>query len=84
MNKICKVIESGSKIGGTDLNQCNVEFINLFDNADVVIAKGQGNFETLLHETRPIYFLFRVKCEPIAIKSGINIGSGALLYRNLF
>lgn len=83
IDKICSVIESGSKIGGTDIKQCNVEFVNLFDTADLVIAKGQGNYETLLNETRALYFLFRVKCEPIALKSGINIGNAALLYKSL-
>lgn len=83
IDKICKVIESGSKIGGCDLNQCSSEFTELFNNSDVVISKGQGNYETLLQEKRPIYFLFRVKCEPIAIKSGLKVGNGALLYQNL-
>ncbi len=80
INKICKVIESGSKIAGTDINKCSPEFLEMYNNADVVISKGQGNFETLLDESRPIYFLFKVKCEVIALRSGLNKGEGALLY----
>lgn len=80
INKLCKVIESGSSIAGTDLNQCNDEFINLFENSDLVIAKGQGNLETLLDVKRPVYFMFKVKCEVISELCGYPIGSGALHY----
>ncbi len=80
IDKICQVLESGSKIAGTDLKQGNPEFLDLYQNADMVIAKGQGNFETLIKETRPIYFLFKVKCEVIAEHSGYPVGKGALLY----
>lgn len=80
IDKICKVIESGSNIAGTDLNKCNQEFIEKFNNADVVIAKGQGNYETLSDEQRPIYFLFKVKCEPIAEHAGSAVGSSVIYY----
>ena len=78
IDKICEVIESGSKIAGTDLTQCTKEFLGLFHGADVVIAKGQGNFETLMDVDRPIYFLFKVKCESIARRCGLTVGSNAL------
>ncbi|MGB9735487.1 MAG: damage-control phosphatase ARMT1 family protein [bacterium] len=78
INKVCEVIESGSKIAGTDLDQCTDEFRELFKTADVVIAKGQGNYETLMDVDRPIYFLFKVKCEAIARRSGLPIGTSAL------
>lgn len=79
INKICKVIESGSTIAGTDLSECSDEFMKLFSEADVVIAKGQGNYESLINEKRSIYFMFKVKCGVISEKSGYPVGSGALL-----
>jgi hypothetical protein len=79
IHKICRVIESGSTIAGTDLNECTPEFLNLYKNADIVIAKGQGNYETLIDEKRSIYFLFKVKCEAIERKSGFPKGKGILL-----
>lgn len=82
IDKISKVIESGSRIGGTDLNYCTKEFIEKFNSADVVISKGQGNYETLLDEARPIYFLFKVKCEAIAERSKSPIGSSVIYYNN--
>ncbi len=78
IDKICEVMESGSKIAGTDLSQCSPEFLNLIEKADLVIAKGQGNFETLLNVERPIYFLFKVKCDVIGRRSGLPVGRNAL------
>lgn len=80
IDKICNVIESGNRIGGTDLNYCTKEFIEKFDGADVVISKGQGNYETLLDEARPIYFLFKVKCNAISERSGNPVGSSMIYY----
>ncbi|MBN1302130.1 MAG: DUF89 family protein [Melioribacteraceae bacterium] len=81
IDKICDVMESGSKIAGTDLNACTDEFMKVYKNADMVIAKGQGNYETLINAERPIYFLFKVKCDAIAAKSGYRKGMGVLLYK---
>lgn len=76
---ICSVIESGSTIAGTDLNECTPEFLELYNTADLVISKGQGNYETLIDETRPIYFLFKVKCEVISKHCGLPVGKGTML-----
>ena len=78
IDKICEVMESGSKIAGTDLSRCTKEFLDLFENADVVIAKGQGNYETLMDVERPVYFLFKVKCEAIGRRCGLPVGTSAL------
>ncbi len=80
IDKLCEVIESGSTIAGTDLNECMKEFLEIYREADLVISKGQGNYESLLNETRPIYFLFKVKCDVIAARSGYSKGLGILLY----
>ncbi len=78
IDRLCDIIESGSEITGTDMEQCNPEFKDLFENADMVISKGQGNFETLMNEDRSIYFLFKVKCEAIARRCGLPVGTSAL------
>jgi uncharacterized protein with ATP-grasp and redox domains len=80
IDSLCKVIESGSRIAGTDLMQCTPEFLDLYKKADMVIAKGQGNLETLINETRPIYFLFKVKCQVMAERSGFSLGKGVLMF----
>jgi damage-control phosphatase, subfamily I len=80
IDKLCEVIESGSTIAGTDLNECTPEFLELYHKADIVISKGQGNYETLIDESRAIYFLFKVKCAAIASRSSYKKGQGVLLY----
>lgn len=56
------VVGNGSEIGGTYLEDINAETTELLQRADLILAKGQGNFETL-HECRlNIYYLFLCKC----------------------
>jgi hypothetical protein len=80
VDAMCTVIESGSTIGRTDPKESTREFLDLYNQADIVIAEGQGNYETLMDETRPIYFIFKTKCEVIAERSGYPVGHGILLY----
>lgn len=83
IDKLCKVIESGSTIAGTYLNECTKDFLEIYREADLVISKGQGNYESLLNETRPIYFLFKVKCDVISTRCGFKKGLGVLLFNKM-
>ncbi|MBN1603167.1 MAG: DUF89 family protein [Chitinispirillaceae bacterium] len=76
LTEIVKVIPNGSDAPGTIPEDCSSEFKQLFDNADLIIAKGQGNFETLSGITnKRIFFLFQVKCPVIARDAGYPVGS---------
>ena len=66
IDQYAKIIDSGSTIPGTVLTQCTEEFINTYNTADLIISKGQGNFETLVDESKPIIYLFVVKCNAVA------------------
>lgn len=66
MTSLCKVIHNGSDKVGTWLEDCSEEFKKHFYEADVVISKGQANFETLSEVERDIFFLLVAKCSPIA------------------
>ena len=79
LNKIAEVISSGSKAAGTNLKETNKVFNKYFFNAPVIIAKGQGNFETLENCGREIFYMFKVKCEVIAKRVGYKIGTSVLL-----
>jgi uncharacterized protein with ATP-grasp and redox domains len=59
---VARVIENGGDIPGTWLPETSAEFQELLTSADVVISKGQGNFETLTEPPREIFFLLKVKC----------------------
>jgi hypothetical protein len=73
---LVKVISNGSGVPGTILEECSHEFNNLFEEADVIIAKGQGNFETLSDITdKTIFFLLQVKCPIIARDIGFPVGT---------
>ena len=68
------VIDNGSDAPGTILADCSEAFQRRFARADLVIAKGQGNYETLCTSTQRIFFLLRVKCPVIARDIGCPEG----------
>jgi len=72
---VITVISSGSEAPATILSQCSSEMLNYYRAADLIISKGQGNYESLSARTEKIYFLFKVKCPVIARDSGYEIGS---------
>jgi uncharacterized protein with ATP-grasp and redox domains len=69
------VIDNGSDAPGTMLDDCSVSFRSRFRNADMVIAKGQGNYETLSDAPRPVWFVLMAKCEVIARHIGCEPGT---------
>jgi len=72
LDKIVKVIPSGSDHAGTTVSKGTKEFKRLFKKADIIIAKGQGNWETMDSEKRNIYFLLKMKCPCLAKASGFR------------
>ena len=74
LDRIVDVISSGCDAPGTILDLCSKDFLELYKNAELVISKGQGNFETLADGNREIFFLFKVKCPVIADHAGFNMG----------
>jgi uncharacterized protein with ATP-grasp and redox domains len=83
LDKIVEVIDNGSDAPGTILNDCHRDFQRRFAEADLIIAKGQGNFETLSHEPGNIFFLFRVKCPLIADHVNRPVGTQILVQSRL-
>lgn len=74
LTAMVKVISNGDNAPGTLLKTSSKEFQKCFNQADVVIAKGSGNFESLDDFTnKNIYFLFVIKCNYLAEKLGLNI-----------
>jgi len=56
------IIENGTSCPGTPLDRCSEEFLVAFTTADLILSKGQGNFETLSETEAEIFFLLTVKC----------------------
>jgi len=62
MCELVEVIDNGSDAPGTVLEDCSEAFRKRFAQANLVISKGQGNFETLSDNQANISFMFKVKC----------------------
>ncbi|MBU0600382.1 DUF89 family protein [bacterium] len=66
LDKCSQLVSSGCDAPGTILKFCSKEFLAIYQDADLVVSKGQGNFETLSEDSRSIFFLFKVKCPVVA------------------
>lgn len=71
-----EIVSSGSRLPGTVLERCSGQFQKLFSETDLIIAKGQGNFETLTELPRDgrIFMLFIIKCTVAARQVSGNVG----------
>ena len=82
IDKICKVMSSGSDAPGTVLSRCSKPFLETIKTSPMVISKGQGNFEALSScLPRPIFFLFMAKCPVVVKEVGCSLGDILLLKR---
>ena len=66
ISDFARVIPNGSDIAGTWIEEMSEEAKAVLDEADVIISKGQGNFETLRKCGRNIYYIFLCKCDLFA------------------
>jgi len=80
IDRIASVISSGSDAPGTVLSLCSQDFLKVYRKADMIISKGQGNFEALSRTKRPVFFLFMAKCPVIARDVGCRVGDVILHY----
>jgi uncharacterized protein with ATP-grasp and redox domains len=74
IDKVARIISSGSDGPGTFLSLATNEFRSYFNRAKLIISKGQGNYETLSEEDKPIFFLLKAKCPVIAKDLGCKAG----------
>ena len=79
LGRLAKIVDIGVDALGVPLSLCSAEFRELFAEADVVIAKGQANFETLDEEEREIIHILRAKCDHMARYLGVPRGAGAIV-----
>ncbi len=84
LTDLVRVIGNGSDAPGTLLDDCSDEFKTAFETADLIISKGQGNFETLSDCGRTIFFLFKAKCPVVADSVNLPIGTHVLRHGRNF
>ena len=82
LNELVNVIGNGSDILGTCLKYISGEARTVIEEADVILSKGQGNFETLKGYDKNIYYIFLCKCEMIAEMFGVEKFSPMLVKEN--
>ena len=66
LHEVAEIISSGSTAPATILSLCNADFLKIFNEADIVISKGQGNYEGLSEVDRSVFFMLKAKCKVIA------------------
>jgi uncharacterized protein with ATP-grasp and redox domains len=67
LDECATVIDNGNDGIGTLLEACSTQFMDAYRSADLIISKGQANYETLVQENdKRIFFLFKVKCVVVA------------------
>ena len=78
LEDIARVITTGSNIAGILLRDCSEDFIDELRQADLVILKGQGNYQSIDEifriRKKNLAFLLRVKCAPVAKDLGVRFG----------
>ena len=72
LSGVCEVIDNGSDAIGTILPWTSPDFRKHFENAALIISKGQGNFETLFGTEKKTYFLFQSKCDVVSQELGLS------------
>ncbi len=83
VDTLVAVIDNGADVPGTLLAECSENFQRHFAEADLVIAKGQGNYETLNDVRKDIFFILKAKCPVIARDLGSEVGD-LILRRSLY
>lgn len=71
IDHVAEIIDNGTRIPGTIVSECSTTFQAHFNAADLILAKGMGNYETLSTSHRPVFFLLQVKCPVIAADIGV-------------
>ena len=79
ISRYARIVSSGLDTPGTVLSLCSREFLKTFKRADMIISKGQGNFEALSNCKRSLFFLFMAKCPVVAQDVGCKVGDIILL-----
>jgi len=81
LDKLSTLVDPGADMLGVVPALSSPEFRKLFREADVVIAKGQANYETLDECERGVFFLLKARGPVVADALGIPEGQAAVLFK---
>lgn len=71
INEMARIISNGLPIAGTVYDMLPDSAKEVVNQADVILAKGQGNYESLSKQGRHIFFSFLCKCELFTSRFGV-------------
>jgi len=75
IDQVAQIVSNGTDAPGTILAEWSPELRAEFHKADLIIAKGQGNYETLSDADGNIFFLLKAKCPVVARDLQVSVGS---------
>ena len=78
LDTVAEIVSTGCGAPGAILSECSEEFLDIYRSADIVISKGQGNFEALSDGTRSVFYLLKAKCPVIAKRLDVALNSYVL------
>lgn len=73
LGEVTTIVDNGSNAPGTIIDLCSKDFKRLLNEAELIIAKGQANYESLSDMTAPVFFLLQAKCPIIADNLGVPV-----------
>lgn len=79
LSQTCDIIDNGGAFIGSPLELVPPSFVERLHQADMLIGKGQGNYETLDEFPGNVFLILRAKCETIAAHMGVRYGQVALI-----
>lgn len=80
LDEAAHLISNGSPMIGTELETCSPEFLRHFRSADIIVSKGQANFETLNETSAAIFFVLKAKCSEVGRELGVATGDVVALF----
>ena len=78
IDAVARIVDNGTDAPGTILSLCSREFMELYEAAPLVIAKGQANYESLSDQGPRVFCLLQIKCPVISGDIGAPVGGIAL------
>lgn len=81
LQQIAEVCDNGNGIAGTWLPELSLQAKAVWENAEVIISKGQANYETLRLNDRNIYFMFLCKCKMFCENFRVPRFTGVLVHK---
>jgi len=80
LDEVARIVSTGCNAPGAILEDCSDEFIDIYHKSDIIISKGQGNYEALSDEEGNLFFLLKAKCPMIARRLQVDLNAYVLRY----